>query len=545
MTGRRVRPLVSLLVAAGLLHLVLVQPNHPGAATWQALTLFALELPALLALFAVLPPRRHALVRGGLVGILLALAALKAADLGFVVAFNRGFDLVTDGALLWSGWQLASGALGLPLALLAAVAGVAMLAAVAASLWWALGQWTGVARGRGGSVVALTAVVGITAAGLAVADVGQTMGVWRLAVEIPGDAFTARTAAERVVRVRRSLDELAQFRTAARTDPLAGLPSPLARLEGRDVIVVFVESYGRASLDNPLYAQTHQPILHHGDRQIAAAGLGSRSGWLTSPIEGGQSWLAHATLASGLRIDNGTRYGALLSSGRSTLWHIAAEAGYLTAAVSPAITLPWPEAATLGFEVRLDRDAMGYAGRPFNWITMPDQFTLARFLDRLPPDPRPLFAQISLISSHAPWVPVPDVLSWDRIDSGGVFDAMAERGDPPEVVWRDPDRIRSAYRDALAYSLTVVFDWAAQQGSGPEAPLILILGDHPAAGFVSQTTSRDVPVHLIGPPDVLALMDAWGWTAGLTPGPAGPVWPMETFRDRFLAAVSGAAVELP
>ena len=59
---------------------------------------------------------------------------------------------------------------------------------------------------------------------------------------------------------------------------------------------------------------------------------------------GGQSWLAHASLLSGLRIDNQGRYRALLASPRRTLLHLAQAAGWRTAAVMPAITLAWPEA---------------------------------------------------------------------------------------------------------------------------------------------------------------------------------------------------------
>ena len=56
-----------------------------------------------------------------------------------------------------------------------------------------------------------------------------------------------------------------------------------------------------------------------------------RSAWLTSPIFGGQSWLAHATLLSGLAIDNQGRYRALLASPRRTLLHLAQGAGWRTA----------------------------------------------------------------------------------------------------------------------------------------------------------------------------------------------------------------------
>jgi hypothetical protein len=45
---------------------------------------------------------------------------------------------------------------------------------------------------------------------------------------------------------------------------------------------------------------------------------------------------------------------------------------------------------------------------------------------------------------------------------------------------------------------------------------------------------------VIGPPDLVARIESWGWTDGLVPDAALPAWPMEAFRDRFLQAFSTA-----
>ena len=37
-------------------------------------------------------------------------------------------------------------------------------------------------------------------------------------------------------------------------------------------------------------------------------------------------------------------------------------------------------------------------------------------------------------------------------------------------------------------------------------------------------------------PAVLNQIAGWGWTVGMRPDPQAPVWPMNAFRDRFLAA---------
>jgi hypothetical protein len=523
--------ILRLLLSALVLDLVLILPNHPGALTLRAFLLFPLELPVILLALAALPaPARG--VRAVLALGLLVLTLQKLADLATYTAFGRGFNVAVDAHMLDAGIRLGAGTLGLPLFLAAAAGGLAVLAGFAAVLWRATGVWVGLARPQWTRPAAALAAAAALYAG---AEIGWAMRAWLLPGNPPGAAFTARTGIEHARDIVIARRELAAFRRAADTDTATALAAPLAALAGRDVIVVFVESYGRASLDNPLYAPTHRPILAAAETALAQAGLAARTGWLTSPIEGGQSWLAHATLAAGLAVPDHLRHAALVASPRRTLFEIAADAGWHTAAISPAITMPWPEGARLGFRTRIDRDAMGYRGPPFNWVTMPDQFTLAQFRDRLPPDARPLFAQVTLISSHAPWVPVPVPVPWETVGDGSIFAPMAQ-GDPPQVVWQDPDRIRDQYRRSLAYSLTVTLDWAARQG--PDGPLLLILGDHPPVGFVSGVPGRDVPAHLIGPPAVIARVDGWGWTPGLISTADTPVWPMQDWRDRFLAAFS-------
>ena len=65
---------------------------------------------------------------------------------------------------------------------------------------------------------------------------------------------------------------------------------------------------------------------------------------------------------------------------------------------------------------------------------------------------------------------------------------------------------------------------------------MIVVGDHAPAGFISQIDSMDVPMHVFGPDHLLARMSAWRWAPGLRPDPAQTAWPMEAFRDRFIAA---------
>lgn len=536
---RTARAGLPLMVGALCLHILLVQPNHPAAMTWGALAVFPLELPVvLLALIAAGTGRIGALLRVVLVAVLMVIAVLKTADFAMFSSLSRGFNPVGDLPLISAGLRLLTGTIGLVPGIFAVGAALVLVGLIGAVTWWATGVW---ARLSASSAIlrGVAATGAILFAGVATAQIGDAMGRWQLPVHVPGAAFTARVGVERVQTARATLADLRLFEIAAAADPYAGAEGLLDIID-RDVVIVFVESYGRTSFDTPLFAQLHRATLAAGETRLADLGLNMASGFLSSPTRGGQSWLAHATFANGLWVSDQTRYSAALVSGRQTLFHIAARAGFHTAAVMPQITLDWPEAEFMGFETVLGAADLGYRGEPFNWVTMPDQFTFAA-LDRLlrdAPQDRRLFVQLATGSSHAPWVPVPELVSWDVIGDGQVFNAMATAGDPPDVVWRDRDRVRAQYRLAVDYALQTVLAYIEMHAEDP--PLLIVLGDHQAAGFVALDERSDVPIHIIGPAHLVERTKAWGLTAGLIPPSDTPVLPMDRMRNLILETFSSA-----
>lgn len=525
-------------LAALLLHVVLIQPNHPAAMTWAALSVLSLEwIILLLALPVIGDGRIGRAFRGALVLALTFIAVLKTADYAMFTSFARGFNPVGDMPLMAAAFRLGWGTIGLLPVIAVVIGGCLLVFALAAGLWWAMGVWAKLSLPR--SARPLAGAGAAVVLGFAIADIGSVMARWHLPINPPGTAFTARLGAERVVLIRKTLADLQAFNALARADPFADRADLLDRID-RDVLVIFVESYGRTSIDTPFYAEHHRPLLDAATRQLEQEGLAMRSAYLDSPTRGGQSWLAHATFANGMRVDGQARYQAALASGRETLFHIAARSGFRTAAVMPAITLDWPEAALMGFDTVLPAADLGYRGLPFNWVTMPDQFTLAaldRELRQSVSDP-PLFAQVALISSHAPWVPVPRLVPWEDLGDGTIFNEMATSGDRPEDVWRDHDRVRDQYRMSITYALDTVVEYALRHAEDP--PLLIVLGDHQAAGFIALDERSDVPVHLIGPPALLEHVADWGWTRGMIPAEDAPILPMEAMRDLLLRAYSSA-----
>lgn len=533
------RALGALALAVLAIHLALAQPDHPDAATWGAVAALPLELPVILIALALARGRTATRLRVAITAFLAAMAALKAADLASALALGRPFNPALDLHLAAAGWNVARGSLGAPLALAAAAA----LALALAAATWALWRATGRIAALDPPPPARAALLALLVPAIAVAALDAARELSPL--DPPGAALTTRLAWEHARDAARARAELGAFRAAAAADPAAALPpeAVLPALRGRDVLVVFVESWGRATLERPPFAAATAPALAAAETRLAAAGLAMRSGWLASPTIGGRSWLAHATLLAGLRIDDQGRYRALVASPHAALPRLARGAGWRAVAAMPAITLAWPEGAWFGYDRVLAAADLGYAGPPFNWVTMPDQFALAAFeraeLD--PPGRPPVLAVVALISSHAPWTPIPPRLPWDALGDGAVFAPHAAAGPTPEALWRDLDAVRDHLGQTLAYSLATATDFVARRAEAGAAPLALIVGDHPPAGFLTgDPDGRETPAHLVGPPEALARLDDWGWTPGLVPAADAPVWPMEAFRDRLLAAFGPA-----
>jgi hypothetical protein len=124
-----------------------------------------------------------------------------------------------------------------------------------------------------------------------------------------------------------------------------------------------------------------------------------------------------------------------------------------------------------------------------------------------------------------------------------VFSQWANAGDPPEVVWRDPERVRAQYARALDYVLGVLASYAANFVD--ERTLLILVGDHePAPLITGEGTRRDVPIHVIsGDPALLTPFLDRGFSAGMRPPADGPATRMDAFRDFFLDAFSAPPVD--
>jgi phosphoglycerol transferase MdoB-like AlkP superfamily enzyme len=505
----------------------------------QVLMTLPIEVP-LAALGLLLLPRRMAKVLALLVTLTaFCLVFLKVADIGVLSAFQRRFNPYLDIKMIRDGWNILSGSVGIAGAGGAVALLLVGLAMAISLFWWACICLTRLDVSVRRASVALFAT--ILAGGLLLLAVGSIAGARSFADAevVPYLGARLSLVASSVADIRAFEGELVKAQTKMPADGSSS--RRFEHIKGRDVILVFVESYGRSAVEDPRYAGLIRPRLDDLEQRLRQAGLASASGWAHSPTVGGLSWLAHGTLLSGLWIDSQARYDLLMESDRPSLNRLFHEAGWRTAAVMPAITMDWPEAAYYGYDQILAARDLGYRGKPFNWITMPDQYTLSAF-ERLARKPandasRPLMAEIALISSHAPWTPVPKMIDWDTVGDGTAFNEQAESGDPPTVVWADHDRVRRQYVQTIDYALEALGDYMVHDGRDA---VFVVLGDHqPAAIVTGPNASRSVPVHIVSRDG--ALVDRFiadGFSAGMTPSPHGAEPGMDVLRELLIREFS-------
>ena len=492
-----------------------------------------------LAAVALLVSARSARAVTIVVGTLLGVVTLlKVLDLGTFTVLDRPFNVVTDRSQLGSGFAFVRDSLGPWAAWGSTAAAVALVGAAVVCLPWAVGRLgRAVSRHRARSarvVVAVAVVWGVCAlSGLQVSPGGP------VAAADAGPFVAAKVrAATAAYRDQKTFDTALTadvFRDPASAD--------LSGLAGKDVILAFVESYGRVAVEGPESAGV-RTLLDSGTDRLTGLGYTASSGWLSSPTFGGSSWLAHSTLQSGLTIGDQGRYDQLLSSPRTTLTSAFDRAGWRTVAVLPSTHGSWPEGQHFyRFDQVYDGSTLGYAGPRFGFSAMPDQFTLAA-LDRLElaaAHRTPVMAEVELTSSHGPWAPLPTTVDPSALGDGSVFTGIEADAVTAAQLWSDRADVPGAYRASIAYSLTSLLTFVEQHAD--DDLVVVMLGDHQPSTIVSGFGgNRDVPVTVIArDPQVLDRISGWGWQAGLRPDERAPLWPMASFRDRFLTAFSSSA----
>ena len=543
--GPRTRRAVRIAViglALVILWLDLLAPDR----TWQfglaAFVRIPVELLVLVAVALVLPPWPRRIV-AAIAGILFSVLTVdKVLNMAMYGTVDRAFNPESD----WSSIRPAVG-------VVRDAIGTTYTNVVLAAIWIAIALLVGVLTA---ATIHLTAVAARhrrgTVRGLAVLT-----AIWGLSAGLslqftPGFpvASTSATAlaVSQVQAYRAGLSDPRVFTAATRSpDPEATIPASdlLTGLRGKDVLIVFVESYGQVAVQGSSFSPGVDAVLRQQNSMLTSAGWSTQSAWLTSPTFGGISWLAHSTLQSGLWVDSQQRYNELIGSQRFTLSDAFNKAGWHTVADDPTDGPHWyPGTVFYHYDQLYNQSNVGYRGPSFSYSEMPDQYTLAEFQrNELTPGHKPVMAEIDTTSSHIPWAPLPTMVPWNKVGNGSVFDPQPAQSESAAMVWRNANTVKQFYGQSIQYSLTALTSWVTELND-PNLVLIF-MGDHqPHTEVSGPGATHEVPISIVTrSSSVLKQMSSWHWQNGLLPDSGAPLEPMDAFRNQFLNTFSTAPAQ--
>jgi phosphatidylglycerophosphate synthase len=516
---------------------VLVSPDQPDFFTAGAFLRVPLEglVVVLIAIFLPVDGRRILAV---LTGLALALVVvLKVIDYEIFSLFSRPFEPLGDIGQFGNALETLRLEQGASQARLIEIGAVAAVAAAVVLLPLAMLRVTRVAADHRQRALRLLGALG---------------GVW-LVLGVLGTTLVSHTPIASTISagvifdtakiVRAEVHDEGVFAKEIKHDAFRDTPTNqlLTALRGKDVLLVFDESFGRVAIEESSVAPEVDEALTEGDKRLASAGFHSRSGFLISPTFGGGSWLAHSSLNAGLWVHNLRRYAQLLPERRFTLAGAFNRAGWRTVDEDVSNDRPWPEGkAFYHWDKIYNRNQVGYNGPSFSYASMPDQYIYSA-LQRLElgkTHRRPLFAEVDTVSSHQPWNRIPEEIPWREVGNGSIYDHLPNHYEDQPFLsfWDNSAKVQAGYGRSIVYSLKALTSYI--QHYGKKNLVVIELGDHqPREPVTGEQAGHQVPISIIAQdPKVLKAIEGWGWNPGLRPRKNAPVWPMSGFRNRFFRA---------
>jgi hypothetical protein len=507
----------------------LVRPDTRIGPEFVALWVILL---ALAALYGRIGHRAVAL----LTGLFVLVAIGRYADVVVPAWFGRKLNLYWDARHLprflevasqqFTGWQL----LGLALA-------------VVASLWllvWIIRAcirtlaWQAAPRALRSPLALVVTIAVVAMVGANMARIGPSNPY------VAGPVFPVYQRQAEIL-----MSAYLPGRAASVLPPSPPLHSDLGALNGADVKVVFLESYGATTYTHPDIAEVISPAR---ERLLNAAGAHGRqvlSAFVRAATFGGASDLSHLSFLSGIDLTDPLRHDVLLTTDRGTMLDTFEQAGYRTIGLYPAMSWEWPEERFYGFEHYLDGPSLGYRGPKLGLWWLPDQFSMARVNELYPPDPagRPRFVFFPTINSHIPYRPTPPYQpEWSRVTSATPFaDEEVAAALAESIDWNS---LLPGYISTIGYT----FDWLAGYQALPQPRdwIMVLVGDHqPAGGFTGPNASWDVPVHIVTDnPLIAGRLQLYGFIDGMDP-PRVPLGHVSDLNQILLSVFDSGATRAP
>ena len=298
----------------------------------------------------------------------------------------------------------------------------------------------------------------------------------------------------------------------------------------RDIYMFAVEAYGYAAFHRPELASRIRPYRESLADALQGKGYAVRTAFFESPVAGGYSWLAEASLLTGQWIDSQENFKKLYNANLPSFSGMLQRGGYYTLTLRPGtVHGSWPEGWDLyRFEEALiahDGD-FNYEGPWFSYVPITDQYALwtgeQRVRELVAPGgvaaENPLLAYYQLVSSHTPYNKIPPVIQdWSALGNGEIYHQRSDEIRTFDNSWTGGSELQEGYVAAIGYVLTVLRDYVANIMQDDRDPIIVIFGDHqPQRPIRSPQAALSVPIHVASrDPEVLAGFEEHGFERGM------------------------------
>jgi hypothetical protein len=268
-----------------------------------------------------------------------------------------------------------------------------------------------------------------------------------------------------------------------------------------DIYLFFVESYGKLLYESRALRVPYLRCMDSCESVLHQSGMKVATGFSTSPVSGGQSWVSYTTVMFGYNIRNQGTFNSLLKNPAmahyDNLFRVLKQKGYRTYRLNAMpqesnLEVPWETYSRFySIDKWINFPDLKYTGRLYGFgPSPPDQYSLnfaGRYINKNSPGPRALFFITQ--TTHNPFYS-PDSLARDWQSLNGDTDRISFHA---SVFLKNP-RITD-YAKAVHYDVSALLQFITQV---PDSNSIFILiGDHQPPVITSADDGFETPVHII------------------------------------------------
>jgi hypothetical protein len=290
-----------------------------------------------------------------------------------------------------------------------------------------------------------------------------------------------------------------------------------------NIYFVVIESYGRIAHEETALREHFMRYAPGLETTLAASGWNMSSGYTTSPVTGGASWISYTSMLYGLNVRNQGVYLAMLKNKYmaeyDSLFHWLKRQGYKTARISSLggyekMEIPYDSYSRLyGIDDWVKYKDLAYTGEHYGFgPSPPDQYALWMgnqiTYEIAGNAPRAVFFITQ--NSHTPY-DSPGVIAedWQSLNNN------RNTTKKPSAFWSRP-RFEK-YGEVIEYQLRYLSDFIVKNGTDND--IFILIGDHQPPSMSMAMDNFDTPMHVISRDMAfIKCWDEYGLTQGLFPG---------------------------